>query len=153
MVRNEAGVITEVDDSISCLLGWRPEQLIGTPSTALIHPNDQTSGISAWFAMTKGPQSTRKWRGRYSTVEGKWRWIETINTNRLDDPDRPCVLTLMQPASADYVSVEEELRGTEELISSSVRCATRWDLPGRRRSPRPVHQRSPSPDLGQSPFW
>jgi diguanylate cyclase (GGDEF)-like protein/PAS domain S-box-containing protein len=117
MVRNEAGVITEVDDSISSLLGWRPEQLIGTPSTALIHPNDQTSAISAWFAMTSRPQSTRKWRGRYRTVEGKWCWIETINTNQLDDPDHPGVLTLMQPANADYVSVEEELRAREELLT------------------------------------
>jgi diguanylate cyclase (GGDEF)-like protein/PAS domain S-box-containing protein len=117
MVRNEAGVITTVDDSIMTLLGWSPDQLLGSPSTALIHPNDQASAVSTWFDMINTPGSTRIWRGRYRTIEGQWRWIEATNTNRLDDPYNPRVLTLMQPADADFVSVEEELRAREELLT------------------------------------
>ncbi len=117
MVRNEAGVITTVDDSIVALLGWSPDQLTGSPSTTLIHPNDQASAVSAWFDMINTPGSTRTWRGRYRTIEGNWRWIEATNTNRLDDPDHPGVLTLMRPADADFVSVEEELRARDELLT------------------------------------
>src|ERR1700722_1260034 len=82
MVRNEAGVITTVADSIVALLGWSPDQLTGSPSTTLIHPNDQASAVSAWFDMINTPGSTRTWRGRYRTIEGNWRWIEATNTNR-----------------------------------------------------------------------
>lgn len=116
MVRNEAALITAVDDSITTLLGWRPDQLIGSPSTALIHPNDQAGAVSAWFAMINAPGSTRRWRGRYRTVDGKWRWVESINTNRLHDPSNPGIFTLIRPAQPDFVSVEEELRAREELI-------------------------------------
>ena len=67
--------------------------------------------------MINTPGSTRTWRGRYRTLEGEWRWIEAVNTNRLDDPDNPGVFTLMQPARADAVSVQEELRAREELLA------------------------------------
>lgn len=117
MTRNESALITDVDQSITALLGWRADQLIGTPSTTLIHPNDQASAVSAWIAMVNAPGSTRTWRGRYRTLEGGWRWIEAINTNRLDDPDNPGVYTQMQPARADFVSVQEELRAREELLT------------------------------------
>jgi diguanylate cyclase (GGDEF)-like protein len=117
MIRNEAGLITEVDDSIITLLAWRPDQLIGTPSTALIHPNDQAGAVSAWFAMLDNPGSARTWRGRYRTGEGTWRWIETTNTNRLGDPGNSGVFTTMQLGQADFVSIEQELRAREELIT------------------------------------
>lgn len=117
MVRDEAALITAVDDSIIALLGWRPEQLIGTPSTALIHPNDQAGAVNAWFAMINAPRSTRTWRGRYRTHDGDWRWIEAINTNRLDDPEDPGVYTIMHAAQADFVSAEDELRARDELLT------------------------------------
>lgn len=110
-------MITAVDDSIVDLLGWRPEQLIGTPSTALIHPNDQAGAVQAWFGMISAPRSTRAWRGRYRTHDGHWCWIEAVNTNRLDDTENPGIYTVMHPAHADFVSVEDELRARDELLT------------------------------------
>jgi diguanylate cyclase (GGDEF)-like protein/PAS domain S-box-containing protein len=117
LVRNEAALITDVDESVIDVLGWRPEQLIGSPSTTLIHPSDQASAVSAWFAMLDVPGSTRTWRGRYRTGDGEWRWIEAVNTNRLDDPENPVVLTTMRLASTEQMTLEDELRAREELIA------------------------------------
>jgi diguanylate cyclase (GGDEF)-like protein/PAS domain S-box-containing protein len=117
LVRNDAALITAVDDSIVDVLGWRPDQLIGSPSTALIHPDDQPSAVAAWFAMLGAPGASRTWRGRYRTVDGQWRWIEAVNTNRLDDPDKPGVYTVMRPAGDGPTTLEEELRSREELIT------------------------------------
>jgi PAS domain-containing protein len=55
VVRNQVGVITSIDESITEILGWRPEQIMGSPSTAFIHPDDQPDAIGAWFAMIGTP--------------------------------------------------------------------------------------------------
>ena len=117
MARNESGVITAIDDSIVEVLGWRPDQIVGSPSTVFIHPDDQPTAIGAWFAMLGIPGATRTFRGRYRTAEGEWRWIDCENTNLLDDPDDPHVSTVIRPAAANAQGLEEELRAREELIA------------------------------------
>jgi diguanylate cyclase (GGDEF)-like protein/PAS domain S-box-containing protein len=117
VVRNEAGVITSIDDSITKILGWRPEQIMGSPSTVFIHPDDQADAIGAWFAMIGTPGSTRTFRGRYRMADGGWRWIDCENTNRLDDPDNPHVSTVIRPADAGELGLAEQVRAREELIA------------------------------------
>jgi diguanylate cyclase (GGDEF)-like protein/PAS domain S-box-containing protein len=117
VVRNQVGVITSIDDSITEILGWRPEQIMGSPSTAFIHPDDQPDAIGAWFTMIGTPGSTRTFRGRYRTADGRWRWIDSENTNRLDDPDNPHVDTVIRPAAAGELSLSEQIRAREELIA------------------------------------
>ena len=48
--RDAAGVIIFVGSEMPDVLGWRPEELIGRPSTDFIHPEDQASAITAWFS-------------------------------------------------------------------------------------------------------
>jgi diguanylate cyclase (GGDEF)-like protein len=67
--------------------------------------------------MIGAPRSTRSWRGRYRAQDGAWRWIEAVNTNRLDDSENPGVYTVMYPARADFVSAEDELRARDELLT------------------------------------
>jgi diguanylate cyclase (GGDEF)-like protein/PAS domain S-box-containing protein len=116
-IRNEAGVITSIEDTVTEILGWRPEQIMGSPSTSFIHPDDQADAISTWFVMIGTPGSTRTFRGRYRTADGGWRWIDCENTNFLDDPDNPHVFTLIRPAEAGELSLAEQIRAREELIA------------------------------------
>ncbi len=117
LVRNEAALITGVEDSIVEILGWRPEQLVGSPPTDFIHPDDLARAVGSWFAMMNDPGSTRTWRGRFRTAEGGWCWIEAANTNRLDDPKDPGIFTVIRPSEANPLDLEEELRAREELIA------------------------------------
>jgi diguanylate cyclase (GGDEF)-like protein/PAS domain S-box-containing protein len=117
LVRNEAGVITAVDDSMLEVLGWRPEQLIGSPSTGLVHPEDQANAIAAWFEMVSVPGSTRTWRGRYQSADGSWCWVESVNSNHLDDVDNPVILTVIRRITVVQTSVEEELRSRKQLLN------------------------------------
>jgi len=104
-----------VDDSIVPLLGWRPEELVGSPSNKLVHPEDQPSAIAAWIDMISLPGTPRVWRGRYQAADGSWIWIETIN--RLEESDNPTVFTSMTRVTVEQASVEEELRAREQLLS------------------------------------
>lgn len=115
MTRDAAGVITAVDESVVEMLGWRPGQLVGSPSTMLVHPEDQASAVEAWIAMITSPGTPRSWRGRYQTADGAWVWVQTVN--RVEDPSDPIVSTSMTRVTGDQVGAEEELRAREQLLS------------------------------------
>jgi diguanylate cyclase (GGDEF)-like protein/PAS domain S-box-containing protein len=115
MTRDAAGVITSVAGSIVDLLGWRPEDLVGSPSTTLIHPADQPGAVAAWMDMITSPGSTRIWRGRYKTAQGSWRWVET--ENRFHDGDAPTVVSSMKAVSPEEASLEERFQAREQLLT------------------------------------
>jgi diguanylate cyclase (GGDEF)-like protein/PAS domain S-box-containing protein len=116
LTRDVAGVITQVDERIVDMLGWTPEQLVGLPSTKLVHPDDQPSAIAAWMEMMIEPGSIRTWRGRYRTADGSWKWVETVNENHLEDPEK-VVRSSMTLASVEQVGIEELLRVRTQLLS------------------------------------
>jgi diguanylate cyclase (GGDEF)-like protein/PAS domain S-box-containing protein len=115
MARDTAAVITWVGEGIVELLGWRPDQLVGLPSTRFIHPEDQPSAVSAWVSMITTPGTPQVWRGRYQDGHGVWTWIEAVNV--LDDPDKGIVSTKMRRIAFEQAGLEEELRQREQLLS------------------------------------
>ncbi len=115
MTRDAAGVITSVDDTIVELLGLLPEQLVGSPSTSLIHPADQPGAVAAWMDMITSPGRTGIWRGRYKTAAGSWKWVET--ENRFDDGDDSEVISFMKEVGPDEVSLEEQFQAREQLLT------------------------------------
>jgi diguanylate cyclase (GGDEF)-like protein/PAS domain S-box-containing protein len=117
MFRDSTGTIVRVEDSITMLLGWRPEDLIGKTSLDLVHPQDEVGAVRAWIEMLESPGSTVVWRGRYLSASGAWTWIETRNTNQLDDPRDGVVATVMAAADAAPLSIEEQLLAREQLFS------------------------------------
>lgn len=114
--RNAAAIITHIDERISEILGWRPEQLIGAPAAKFVHPDDQPSAVAAWISMISEPGSIRVWRGRLRAADGSWKWIETINENHLDEPE-PVVRSSITLATVEQVGVEEELRARTQVLT------------------------------------
>jgi diguanylate cyclase (GGDEF)-like protein/PAS domain S-box-containing protein len=117
LTRDAAAIIISVEEGMTEVLGWRPEDLLGRPSTDFIHPEDQPNAIVAWFEMIAAPGETRRFEGRYRTPNGEWKWIESINVNRLDDADNPVVETTMRKITIDKASLAEQLRARQQLLS------------------------------------
>ncbi|HEY3842563.1 MAG TPA: diguanylate cyclase [Acidimicrobiales bacterium] len=115
MTRDAAGVITSVDEATCALLNWRPEQMVGSPSTKFIHPADQSSAVAAWMEMITCPGLIRVWRGRYQTGGGTWQWVET--ENRFDDAGIPVVISSMKHVSPEEATFEEQLQAREQVLS------------------------------------
>jgi diguanylate cyclase (GGDEF)-like protein/PAS domain S-box-containing protein len=115
ITRDALGVITSTDETVFELLGWRPDQIIGSPSTTLIHPADQPGAVAAWMDMISSPGSSRIWRGRYKTAYGSWRWVETANC--FQDGDAPRVVTQMSAVSSEEASLEEQFQAREQLLN------------------------------------
>jgi PAS domain S-box-containing protein len=70
MIRNDFAVIISVDEHITEILGWEPEELVGRPSTEFVHPEDQPGTLATWFEMMQKSGETYTWQGRYRTPEG-----------------------------------------------------------------------------------
>lgn len=117
LIRNDAAVIVAAEGATVEVLGWQPDELVGCASTSFIHPEDQPSAVAAWFDMVGEPRSTRTWRGRYRSSDGRWQWVEATNTNRLDDPDDPTVVSSIVRVTTHEVGIEEELRRRKQLLS------------------------------------
>lgn len=77
------GLIEWVGPSITKLLGWTPEELVGTASSALVHPDDRHL-----LAEPDGDQAEtqRRVRVRMLLRDGAWRWVEK-NSRPLPDDD------------------------------------------------------------------
>jgi len=115
MTRDAAGVITSVDDAVVELLGWLPEQSVGSPSTTLIHPADQPGAVAAWMDMITSPGLTGIWRGRYKTAHGSWKWVET--KNQVHDGEVAEVMSSMKEVSPEEASLEEQFQAREQLLN------------------------------------
>jgi diguanylate cyclase (GGDEF)-like protein/PAS domain S-box-containing protein len=114
--RDASGFIVAASPEITDLLGWEPDEIVGTSSTRQIHPTDQAGAIAAWMDMIDRPGHPHRWRGRYRTADDRWVWVETINTNRLDDPEFGVVLTVMRAITTGDLSIGEQLRDREQLL-------------------------------------
>ena len=115
MRKNDIATLTQVDDAVTGILGWRPEDLIGRGSLELVHPEDQTRGIEHWMEMLGAPGSRRRLRLRHRHADGRWVWLELTNTNRLHDPVDPHVETEAVDIS-DEMAAHEALRVSEQLL-------------------------------------
>jgi diguanylate cyclase (GGDEF)-like protein/PAS domain S-box-containing protein len=115
MTRSGVGVIMSVERSCHDLLGWSPEQMVGSSSTRFIHPDDQPSAIAAWVKMIDSSDGAGVWRGRYQSAWGTWVWVETVN--RYGGSDDPIVTTTMTGVTAEQVSMEERLYARSQLLS------------------------------------
>lgn len=117
MLRDEFSVIRSVGPEMRAVLGWEPEEMVGRPSTEFVHPEDQPGAIATWFEMMDAPGQARTWEGRYRTKDGYWRWVRSVNVNRLDDPEAPAVETTLRGIEVAHVDLAEELRAREQVLS------------------------------------
>ncbi|MEU7901724.1 diguanylate cyclase domain-containing protein [Actinoplanes sp. NPDC049118] len=114
--KDPAAVIKGADPEISLLLGWRPDELIGTRALDLVHPDDQGRAIASWVDLLATPQGeSRRVRLRHLHRDGHPVWFEITNRNLLADPDDPRVVAEMLDIS-DEMDAQEALRAGEQLL-------------------------------------
>jgi diguanylate cyclase (GGDEF)-like protein/PAS domain S-box-containing protein len=68
-------------------LGYEPGSREGQPFTALVHPDDVERVTEAFADLVQRPGATRSVAARLAVSDGRWRHMEVVATNRLDDDD------------------------------------------------------------------
>ncbi len=112
-ILDSEGIVRYESDAIMRVLGYRPEELIGTDPFVLIHPDDvsATHDLFQKVVRTQGMSTTSRFRFRHR--DDSWRWLEVIVTNLLDDPGIRGVVINSRDVT-DRQRTESRLRDSEQ---------------------------------------
>jgi diguanylate cyclase (GGDEF)-like protein/PAS domain S-box-containing protein len=115
LVHNSSDLITLVGadlaisyqtPSLTRILGYEEDELIGTELADLTHPDDRLSLVAARAeAVAEAGASTRS-ELRLRHKDGSYRHVQSIHTNLLDDPDVRAVVVTTRDVTA-----QKELEG------------------------------------------
>lgn len=119
--------------SLTCHLGWLPEELQGRSPFELVHPDDLPRVRDAFLRGLAAPGVTETVEYRFRHKDGGWRFLESVAVNLLHDPAVRGMVISSHDIS-DRKRMEEELRESEEMYRSLVRASpdavTASDLEG-----------------------
>jgi PAS domain S-box-containing protein len=85
-VTDEKGIQNSISGPIERILGYKPEELIGTSGFEIIHPEDIEHTMRAFAEGVKHPGSVGRAEYRCRHKDGSWIALEAAGTNLLHDP-------------------------------------------------------------------
>jgi len=114
---------TFVGDSVTRVLGYSPEELVGTDVRRLVHPDDleQAVEIAEKLGAHPGEPIMQELRGRHA--DGSWRWFEATGTNHLDTPSVRGVVFNFRDVTERRAS-QMQLEASEERFRTLVQHAS-----------------------------
>lgn len=93
LVQHASDIITVLDadggiryesPAVEKVLGYRPEDLVGTNALEYLHPEDRERVARIFAGGVREPARPVEFRFRHS--DGSWRYLEGIGNNLIDDP-------------------------------------------------------------------
>ncbi len=83
---NEESIVTYVSPSITPILGYAPEEIVGCHVLVLVHPDDLDTVQWMLEEIGQSPGKSLSAEYRLCCKDGSWRWIEGSGTNLLHVP-------------------------------------------------------------------
>ena len=110
MVTGPDGTIRYLSPSVERVLGYAPEEMVGTSTAEYVHPEDvQRARGELEALLTKPGVYPEAVETRVRHKDGSWRHLEGMATNLLDDPAVEG-LVFNQRDVTERVRAEEEVR-------------------------------------------
>jgi PAS domain S-box-containing protein len=111
------GVSTYHSPSIERVLGYRPEEILGTSSFERIHPDDHQRCRDALGGAFSNPGTTHTVEFRYLHKDGTWRSVEVTARSLSQDTGENGVIINLRD-STERKAAEEELRFQKTLLEA-----------------------------------
>ena len=122
------GTLLYASPSTTRITGYSPEELVGTDSFALIHPDDLKKVREQLTLLTTYARDLSPFEYRLRDKDGRWRWLEVSATNLLNCPQIGAIVCharditrqkyspfLGQATSSEIEAEKEVLRELEQL--------------------------------------
>lgn len=99
LVADRGGAILSQSQSVSRLLGYEPEELVGSTIVKLIHKEDFSRFYSAFFSVIEGIRPDAIVEFRHRTRDGSYRMLEATLSKLRDVSGASVVLTCRDTTS------------------------------------------------------
>jgi PAS domain S-box-containing protein len=120
MVTDPDGTIRYTNPSVERVLGYRPEEMVGTNSAGYVHPDDvERASEELEVLLSKPGVHPVAVETRVRHKDGSWRYLEGIASNLLDDPAVEGLVFNHRDVT-DRVRAEEEVRRLNEELEGLV---------------------------------
>ncbi len=113
--RDELGVILDIDEATTQILGWDRSEVVGKRTLDLLHPDDRPLAIANWMQMLGRAGFHDRAPFRYRCSDDRYVWLESTHDNRLADPACKHVVSQMLDVS-ERIEATEALRANERLL-------------------------------------
>lgn len=100
------------------VLGYELDEFVGRNAFEFIHPDDQAMVTERLVAAMQKPRAHVRVYARVRHKNGKWRWLEGVFTNLLDEPGVEAIVNNYHDFT-ERKQAEDALRQSEELFSNS----------------------------------
>jgi diguanylate cyclase (GGDEF)-like protein/PAS domain S-box-containing protein len=123
IVTDTAGLIKYVSPSVTGILGYHPEDVLGERGSDFLRLEDQEASAShqQFMRSTRHGETSRR-LARVRTASGEWRWLDGLTTNCLDDPDIVGMVTNLRDVTAE-IEAQSALQASESRFRAIAQTA------------------------------
>lgn len=121
------GVLLYTAPSVTTLLGYQPDELVGKSFVDYIHPDDRELAERAFVQLGAAPNASALSVCRALHRDGSWRWLELRGTNLLQHPQVGAIVVNYCDIT-ERVQAETQLRYQAKLVENLSDAVIATDL-------------------------
>jgi PAS domain S-box-containing protein len=123
------GTFRYASPSISNVLGWEQDDMLGQRPCHFFHPDDAHIGREGLESVMNAPGKSGCWTARFRRKDGSYRWIEATPRNLMNDEVVRGILINCRDVTERH-QAEQALRQSEEKLRQSQKIEAVGRLAG-----------------------